>query len=345
MIKLLLISLTSLLFAETTPVKTIKVGSSPVISSAGIYLAQERGYFKEQGLEVEITDFNNSSASMTALLSKGELDVGAGNLVSAYYNAINLGQRFKFVADKGHLEKGKEYIALLVRADHITSGRYKTGADLKGFKMGLTSLDGVSQQIVAERIFAKFGVSPSDVEFVKLSYAEMNNALKAKLIDATIQIEPFVTKAVLDGYAQNVMSATEVYPDQQSAVVLYSQDFIEKNPVEAKKFMIAYLKGVRDYNNAFEKSQGRDTVIADLKKTLKLEDNVWAKMIAVGLDNDGKLNQKSLQADMEWYLSKKYITTVPAMTSVIDTQFAEAAAKELNPTAKTKSKSKSKSKK
>ena len=333
MIKLFIITLTSFVFAQTNSPKIIKVGSSPVISSAGIYLAQERGYFKEQGIEVEITDFNNSSASMTALLSKGELDVGAGNLVSAHFNAINMGQRFKMVADKGHLEKNKEYIALLVRTDHLASGRYKTPKDLKGFKMGLTSLDGVSQQIVAELIITKFGLTPSDLEFVKLSYADMNNALKAKLIDATIQIEPFLTKAVLDGYAQNVMPATEVHPHQQSAVILYSQDFIEKNPLEARKFMVAYLKGVRDYNNAFGIGKNRSRVMADLKKSLKIEDeNVWLKMHTVGLDGNGKIDEKSLIADMNWYLGKKYISSLPAINNVIDPQFAQAASAELNKT-------------
>lgn len=331
MIHILISAFISLGFSQTTTPKIIKVGSSPVISSAGIYLAQERGYFKAQGLEVEITDFNTSSASMTALLSKGELDVGAGNLVSAHFNAINLGQRFKFVADKGHLEKNKEYIALLVRADHLETGRYKTPKDLKGFKMGLTSLDGVSQQIVAERILLKNGLNPSDVEFVKLSYAEMNNALKAKLIDATIQIEPFVTKAELEGFAKNVMPATAVYPNQQSAALLYSQDFIEKNPVEAHKFMVAYLKGVRDYNNAFEKNQDKARVIADLKKTLKIEDDkIWEKMHTVGLDNNGKINESALKEDIEWYLSKKYITAIPPMKSIVDPQFSETAAKELS---------------
>ncbi|QDK39927.1 hypothetical protein DOM21_00320 [Bacteriovorax stolpii] len=337
MVNFLLACFISLGFAQTTPPRVIKVGSSPVVSSAGIYLAQERGYFKEQGLEVDITDFNNSSASMTALLSKGELDVGAGNLVSAHFNAINMGQKFKLVADKGHLEKKKDYIALLVRADHITSGRYKTPKDLKGFKMGLTSLDGVSQQIVAERILIKNGLQPSDVEFVKLSYAEMNNALKAKLIDATIQIEPFLTKAVLEGFAQNVLPATDVHPYQQSAALLYSQNFIEKDHDLAVKFMVAYLKGVRDYNNAFEKGKDKDKVIADLKKTLKIEDdNVWNKMIMVGLDSDGKLNEAALKEDMEWYLNKKYITALPAMTELVDNQFAKAAALELNKKVKKK---------
>lgn len=307
------------------------MAASPIISSAGIYLAQERGYFKAQGLKVEINDFNNSSASMTALLSKGELDVGAGNIVSAHFNAINLGQRFKFVADKGHLTEKKDYIALLVRTDLVTSGRYRSPKDLKGFKMGLTSLDGVSQQIIAERILTKNGLNPKDVEFIKLSYAEMNSALKAKLIDATIQVEPFLSKAVLDGFAQNMMSASIVHPAQQSAVLLYSQDFIEKNPIEAKHFMMAYLQGVRDYNNAFEKGKDRQKVILDLKKTLKIEDeNIWNKMHTVGLDNNGLINKESLKEDIEWYFSKKYISKIPDMKNIVDMQFSDSASIELD---------------
>ena len=63
----------------------IRVGSSPVLSSAGIYLAEAKGYFKDQGLNVEITDVANSGAPMTLLLAKGELEVGAGNLTSGLF--------------------------------------------------------------------------------------------------------------------------------------------------------------------------------------------------------------------------------------------------------------------
>lgn len=315
------------LAAQAVPVK---VGSSPVISSAGIYLAQERNYFKEQGLEVELIDFKNSGAEMTVLLAKGELDVGAGNLSSGLFNAIAQGQNFKLVADKGHLEKGKDYIALIVRADHIASGRYKTLKDLKGFKMGLTALDGVSQQILAERFLAKAGLKSSDVEFVKLSYAEMNAALKAKTIDATIQLEPYIAKAEIDGIAKNVASGVEVHSSQQSAAVFYSPKFMADKDA-ATKFMIAYLKGVRDYNKAYLKNEGKAAVIADLKKHIKIEDmQVWEKMIPIGLTDNGSMDIKSLMNDIKWYQSKKYVPKVPTKEQIFDTSFAEQATKRLD---------------
>ena len=320
----LFLSLSSSVFA-----KTIKVGSSPVVSSAGIYLAKERGYFKEQGLDVEITDFNNSGAPMTLLLSKGELDVGAGNITAGLFNAIAEGQKFKIVADKGHIAVNKDYLALIVRNEHLKSGRFKTLKDLKGFKMGLTSLDGVSQEILTERFLQKGKLTSKDVTFVKLSYAEMNLALKAGTIDATIQLEPFLTKAVLENIATIVGKGSEVYPKQQSGALFYSPQFIQNNPEEAKKFMVAYSKGISDYNNAFVKNINRAAVIADLKKSIKIEDDIiWEKMAIVGLNPYGALNIKELQTDIKWY-EKNYIKKQLDIKTIVDTSFSDFAEKSL----------------
>ncbi|MEQ1722644.1 MAG: ABC transporter substrate-binding protein, partial [Pseudobdellovibrio sp.] len=122
----------------------IKVATSPAVSTAGVYLAQEKGFFKAEGLDVEITVFNSSGAPMTVLLAKGEIDVGAGNLTAGLYNAINKGNKLKVVADKGRVEVDKKYIAMMVRKDLVESGRYKSLKDLKDLKVSLTSMDGLS---------------------------------------------------------------------------------------------------------------------------------------------------------------------------------------------------------
>lgn len=309
--------------------EVIKVGSSPTASSAGIYLAQARGYFKELGLNVEITDFNNSGAPMTVLLSRGELDVGAGNISSGLFSAISQGQKFKIVADKGHLEKGKDYLSLLVRNEHIKSGRYKALKDLKGFKMGLTSLEGVSQEILTEKFLKKAGLELKDVTFVKVSYAEMNLALKSGALDATIQIEPFLTKAVLEGIATNVSGGSEAYPFQQSGAIFYSPKFSQTRRIEANKFMLAYSKGIRDYNAAFLNNIGKKEVIQDLKKAIKIDDDdVWEKMAIVGLNPFGKMYVKELISDIRWY-EKHYIKSKLVLDDIIDESFTDYASKNL----------------
>lgn len=316
-----------LLISSQAFCKVIKVGSSPVTSSAGIYLARDRGYFREQGLDVEVTDFNNSGAPMTLLLSKGELDVGAGNITAGLFNAIAQGQKFKIVADKGHIAINKDYLSLLVKSEHIKSGRYKTFSDLRGLKMGLTSLDGVSQEILTEKFLKKGGLSLKDVSFVKVSYAEMNLALKSGVIDATIQVEPFLTKAVLEGIAVNVAKGSEAYPHQQSGAIFYSPRFIKENLEEARRFMIAYGKGVNDYNSAFLRGINRQGVINDLKKSIKIEDDlIWESMAIVGLNPYGRLNVKELINDIKWY-EQTYIGRKLNAEEIIDTSFTAYAEK------------------
>lgn len=317
--------------ASAAPAAKIRVGSSPVLSSAGIYLAEDEGFFNEQGLVVEITDVANSGAPMTLLLSKNELDVGAGNLSSGLFNAALQGQEFKLVADKGHVEKGRDYIALIVRQDHVDSGRFKTLKDLKGMKMGLTALDGVSQQIVAEKFLQKAGLTAKDVEFVKLSYAEMNATLKTKGLDATIQLEPFVAQAELGKFAKRISGSNEVHPGQQSAAIFYSPSFMKDRREEAVKFMAAYLKGVRLYNKSLTDPEARKKVRASLGKRMKITDEaVWDKMVAIGLKDNGELNTAALDEDLKWYKNKGYLKGDLPAAKVVDASFAKEAAKRLD---------------
>ena len=312
---------------RTESANIIKVGVSPVLSSAAIFIAEKKGYFKKAGLNVELMTFDSSGAAMTPLLGKNELDVGAGNISSGLINAIVEGVNIKIVADKGHSPEGPGYMALLVNSEHLKTGRYKTLRDLKGFKVGLTSLGGVSQQILFEKFLAKAGLKVTDVEYLKMSYPEMNVALDKKELDAAIQLEPFVAQAVKRNLAKKVAEASEVYAGQQSGVLIYSAAFAARK-TEATAFMSAYLKGVRDYNDAFvaKAPKGRSEITDLLNDRMKLEPpDLWNDVGAVGLNPDGHLNLALLQEDLAWYLEKKYIKSIPAISRFIDGSFAENA--------------------
>lgn len=302
------------------------------MSSSGIFLAQELGYFKQEGLDIDIIPFKKSGAPMTVLLSNGELHIGGGNLSTGLWNAINKGIKIKLVADKGHIEKGQSYIGLLVRKDLVESGKFKSPADMKGYKMGLTSLGGVSQQIAAEKILKAHGRSLKDVEFIKMSYSQMNLALASKDLDATINLEPYIAKAEIDGTAKLMAKVYDYYSDQQSAAIFYSQQFIEKHPSEAAKFIKAYVRGVRAYNDAFVKGKNKKATIEMLKKHIKIKDDrVWNNMIPIGLNPNGYINDKSLANDLKWYGERGYLKTVPDIKTVVDHTYLDKAIKELGP--------------
>src|SRR5579871_5003741 len=110
----------------------VRMGVTGALSDAAVYVTQEKGYFKEQGLDVEIRKFN-SGADQVASLNAGQLDIVGGGSSIELYNAMERGAQFRIVADKGHTPGPEwDYIALAVRKDLIDSGRVKTLADLKG---------------------------------------------------------------------------------------------------------------------------------------------------------------------------------------------------------------------
>jgi NitT/TauT family transport system substrate-binding protein len=310
--------------------KKIKVGYSPVVSTAGIFIAMERGYFKEEGLEIEGTPFRASTGPMVGLLARGQLDVGGGNITGGLWNAVAEGAGIRIVADKGSIGPGRGYIALMVRSDHVKSGRYKTFKDLKGFRMALTATGGTSQEVAADRFLQAGGLSSGDVTFLKMSYSDMNAALRSKDLDATVTIEPYVSMAELEKIAVNKGSLLDIYPDQVSAAIFFSETFAKNRKDDAVRFLAAYLRGVRDYNEAFGAGKGRKEIIEILKRhTEATSDDVWARMTPVGLDPDGFLPLSALQQDLDWYKSRKYVPASVSAQDAVDRSLLELALKRI----------------
>src|SRR5215831_10335026 len=122
--------------APASAADQVKIGISRTLSDAGYYIADAKGFFRDEGLEVALTGFN-SAAQMIAPLGTGELEVGGGTVSAGFYNAVGRGIAMKIVADQGSIRPGYGYSSLMVRKDLIDSGRYKSFADLKGMKVAI----------------------------------------------------------------------------------------------------------------------------------------------------------------------------------------------------------------
>lgn len=313
------------------PLEKVTIGVSPVMSSAGVFIAAEKGYFAEQGIEPVIEPFKASGAKMVPFLATGELDVGGGNVTAGLYNAIASGIPVKIVADKGTVSPNHGYLALLVRKDLVDTGRYKSYKDLKGMTMATTAR-GVSQEIVTERYLKSAGLNMSDIKLVTLAYQDMNIAFANKSLDATVQIEPFVAVALRQGLAVRIEGNDIIYPNQQSAVIIYSPSLVEKRPAVARAFMVAYVKAMRDYNDAFEKGKGKNEIIDILAKHNAVKDKaVLDQVVPVGLHPDAALNVQSLKDDAQWFVEQGYLKSPPEMSTIVDLSYVEHAKEVLGP--------------
>lgn len=307
----------------------VPVGAAPTMSTLGLFIAKEKGYFAEQGIDAEITPFKASTGQMIPLLASGQLLVGGGNVAAGLYNAIANDIPVKIVADKGLVSPKHGYLALIVRKDLVEKGRYKDFSSLKGMTMAVTA-KGVTQEIVTEMYLKNAGLTLNDIKLTTLGYADMNVAMANGSLDATVQIEPYVAVAVEKGIAVRVSGNDDIYPNQQSAVIMYSPVFIEKHPDLARKFMVAYVRALRDYTKAFDGGGDKKEILAILAKYTGGDNSaVFERAVPVGLHPDGRLNVKSLTDDARWFVEHGYVKTMPKMESIVDESYVDFAVKTL----------------
>jgi NitT/TauT family transport system substrate-binding protein len=325
------------LLADVTPSAaqraTVKVGIVRSITDVGVLIAADRGYFEKENISVEIIPFS-SAAQMIAPLASGELSVGGGGPSAALYNAAARGIDIRMVADKTSTPPGYPQAFLLVRKDLVESGKYKGYPDLKGMRIGGTA-PGASSTPTLYKLLALGGLTVKDVERVYLSFPQQAVALQNKAIDAGLTAEPSATLAVRNGSAARIVGDDVLYPNHQAAVILYSGQFA-KNADVATRFMKAYLRGVRDFNDALKGNQlagpKGDEVIAVLAQRTNLKDRaVYRDLIFNACDPDGAMNIASLNEDLESFRREGFIKGSIQAEQVVDMSFANAAVKELGP--------------
>ncbi|MFL6798547.1 MAG: ABC transporter substrate-binding protein [Xanthobacteraceae bacterium] len=321
--------------APATAADQIKIGVSRTLSDAGYYIADAKGFFREEGIEVSILAFN-SAAQMIAPLGTGELEVGGGTVSAGVYNAVGRGIGLRIVADQASIKPGYGYSSLLVRKDLVQSGRFRNFSDLKGMKVAIAA-PGTGTASALNEVLKKGGLKYADVEAVYIGFPDHLAAYRNKGIDASITNEPTMTRAIEDGVAVRIAGNDETYPDQQTAVTFFSDHLIRSKRDTAERFMSAYLRGVRLYNDALK--EGRlngpraDEVIDILVKHTAIKDRgIFRRMVPSYCNPNGEVNAASLARDLAFFrelglIERKDVT----VETVIDPSFARAAVARLGP--------------
>lgn len=321
----------TLVGAQAQDEKVVRVGTTNLTSDIGLYLADKKGYFKDEGLKVELVNFD-SGAKMIAPLGSGELDAGAGAASAGLYNAVNRGLKLKIIADKGTNLKDYSYKSLTVRKDLIDSGAFKSLADLKGKKVAVVA-KGAADESVIHQALLKAGLQDSDIELVYLPFPQHITAFSNKAIDAAISSEPSTTTMVRNGVAVRFTGLDSFYPVQQTAMLLGNGRFLADKQT-AEKFVRAYLRGVRDYAAALKDGKiagpGATEMIADLSAMTGIKNQeLIGAAIPVFINPNGAVDIASLKTDLEYFKSKGLVTSDVTVEDVVDPTFVDAAVAKL----------------
>lgn len=299
----------------------VKVGMKQVTSDAGILIGMAKGYYQDLGITIEPVQFN-SGQEMINQLAAGQLDVGATVTASGLFNAMSRDILVKIVADKGINVPGKGYYRLVIRKDLINT--IKDYSDLKGKKIaivGSASLD----EIAADRVLAKAGLSLKDVDLqVIRSFSDMLMSLSNKSIDAAMVIEPFITQGISKNILDPWKDPAEYDPNAQTALLVFGTSLTKRSDV-ANRFMTAYIKSVRDYNDAFFKNINKQDIVNLLCKYSVIKDPVlYDKMFPTGLNPDGYVRMKGIEMDLAWYKEHQLIKDI-SINDAIDNSYVDFA--------------------
>ncbi len=234
------------LFAQTLekPRVSIAVGGKNLFYYLPLTIAEQLGYFKDEGLQVEISDFAGGAKALQALVG-GSADVVSG----AYEHTINMqakGQPIVAFVLQGRAPQ------IVLAASNKTMPNYKSIADLKGRKIGVTA-PGSSTNMMANFVLAKGGLKPTDASFIGVgTSAGALSALRSGQIDAIANLDPVITmlqqkneiKVIAD--TRTLKDTNAVFGGPMPAATLYANEaFLKKNPNTAQALANAMVRALK----------------------------------------------------------------------------------------------------
>ena len=324
-----------LLSSPSAAADLVKVGVLNTSGDIAVHIANEKGYFKQETIEAELIVFD-ASAKMIASLGVGDLDVGGGATAVSLFNAIDRKVGVRIVADKGRTEPGYIYQSLMIRKELIENGRFKGYADLKGLKIAQGAA-GVGPLSVLNQAALKGGINYADIEKLFMSFPQQVAALRTGAIDGSIMNEPYKTLAAQEGVAIEFAPTEDVFTNYELSLLFFGDQFRQQRADVAKRFMRAFLRGARDYNDALSKARwrtdgGADEVISIFSKKLNMPEQLVRKITPQATDPDGEPKLESIRRDLAFFQEQGDVTNKALrVEDCIDLSFARDAARELGP--------------
>lgn len=218
----------------------VKVGAIPIVDVAPLHLGKEKGFFKEQGIELEVVNTTGGAAAVPGVVS-GEFDFAFGNVVSLIL-ARSKGLPLKAIAE-GNSSTGKQgadFGGIVVPA----GSPIKTAAELGGKTVAVNNLKNVGDTTVRASI-RKAGGDPSTVKFVELAFPDMPAAVADKRVDAAWIVEPFFTVARNQGAKLIASNFVDTAPNMTVATYFTSEKVIKQKADLTKRFTAAIEKSLQ----------------------------------------------------------------------------------------------------
>ncbi|MGQ2903175.1 MAG: ABC transporter substrate-binding protein [Neoaquamicrobium sediminum] len=307
----------------------IKVGILSLVSHSPSIIAEGKGYFTEQGLEVEFVPFQ-AAQPMAVAIASGDVDFGMTAMTAGL---ISLAEKGAVKIIGGALQETPEIDGqkiLVSKAAHEAG--VKTPADLAGKRYGITTA-GSSFHYMAHKIADKEGFERSALELVPLNAVPAVIAsLKSGQIDAWSIVPNIAAGLTKSGEVFEIGKVSDYIDGYQVTTIFTSADNVANNRELVEKYLAALSKGVADYNAAFVDKTMSDEdsteVVGMIHKYVYSDRPIDAadpaiRAGAMRINEDAKLNVSSIEDQLEWFKSENLVPAEASMDKLVDTSFVE----------------------
>jgi NitT/TauT family transport system substrate-binding protein len=304
----------------------VTVGQVVSLAQAPYYVALEKGYLAQEGIEIAPAGGNFRGAQdMTSALATGQLDIGMGAFNAGFFNAANEGLDLRAVAVLGTQPHPIIATPPLVRKDLWDNGTIRSGKDLKGRKVAVNTPGGTPEFTLA-LILEKYGMTIKDVDEVMLGFPQMVLALQNKAIDVGFISAPFHPIALRDGTAVLLLPEAEVTAGDITSVAFFSGKFLRERPEVGVRFLRALLRGAAETQGGYNKNPEIAQIVATATK-LKLDDieQSYAFAFDPHLDIDKYLDSVRRQETVHMKDGRLNYTKPVAMDKMVDDSLLKKA--------------------
>jgi len=310
----------------------LRIGLLHTLSPAPLYVAMERGYFRDEGLDASFRFFEAAQPIAAAAVA-GDIDVGITALTGGFFSLAGRGT-LKVIGGGLHEQQGYEGTAILVSRKAYDAGLTSL-ARLGGHSFGITQF-GSSFHYMIGRIAEREGFDLKSLTLRPLQQiGNMVAAVRTGQVDATMAISSMAKPLEASGEARIIGWAGDVVPYQITAVFAPSRMLTDR-PDTLQRFARAYQRGVADYRDAFLRLDAAGHPVRDAKSEAMiplLQKYVYAgdpdgpRKISEGVgyyDEGARLDVQDVAAQLRWFIDQGLVKARIDPADVIDTRFIGA---------------------
>tara|TARA_R110001583_G_scaffold195168_1_gene370067 strand:+ start:13423 stop:14556 length:1134 start_codon:yes stop_codon:yes gene_type:complete len=309
----------------------INIATLAFVSSAPLFIAKEKGYFADEGLDAELTFFRAAQPVSVAIAS-GDADFGVTAFTGGFFNLAAKGA-LKVIGAQLHEEPGYDGSAILVSNKAYDAGLTKV-EQLAGHSFALSQV-GSSFHYMIGNVAEKAGFDLASMELKPLqAVPNMIGALKTGQVDSMI-IVPHIAKPLANAGAAHIIGWVNDYVPYQVGGLFTSARNVEERRDVVAHFVAAYQKGVADYraallatddNGKLVKSDTTDEILKIVHKYVYAEDpeeKAFPKIRngAMFITKDARLDVADVKKQVKWYQDRGYVSKDANPDDFIDTSF------------------------